>query len=158
MSDHAPSPDGTRAAGTLSIHPENGGCGRAHTAQVDDDMRAYYECDVCAPIAIAKLYGFAANPNGVPLTCDEQGERELAERDGVAMQRVVLRSITDHYMQQMTDTKALKAAAKTPSLAEQLATLTAAQKADLIRELGGAESKAEEPKAEAKTPRARTAR
>jgi hypothetical protein len=81
MSDMAPSPDGRIPAGAVAL-PEGKGCGRQHHAQLDDAGRPYIRCAICAPWLIGHVHGFAASPAGVPLTPDEQGDVEIAKRQG----------------------------------------------------------------------------
>ena len=77
-SDHGPSADGHVAAGAVTV---GNGCGEGHQVQVDDNGRPYIECDICAPILMGSHWGWAATPHGVPLTPDEQADRELSSRD-----------------------------------------------------------------------------
>jgi hypothetical protein len=160
MSDYAPSHDGQVGPGAVSIPAYVGGCGKMHTAQLDDDGHPYIECEQCAPILIGKHASFAGTPGGVPLTPDELGERELAERDAKATERVILRSVTDRLVDQIAaDKQAKKAPA--PSLMEQIGALSVADRAELAKMLSGeAPEGSEEPKAEAKRGpgRPRTAR
>lgn len=126
MSDLAASPDGRLAAGSVSVPTTAGGCGEQHTVTVDDDGRPYVNCDACAPVLISMPgSGWAATPNGVALTPDEMAERELAERDGTAMQRVIMRSVTDQVVGQMMHKNAPAAApVQQLSLIDQLTALS----------------------------------
>jgi hypothetical protein len=141
MNDMAPSPDGVTAAGTVSVPASAGGCGEQHQAFLNEDGRPTVVCDLCAPLLIRLHPSFAGSPNAVALTCDELAERELAERDGVAMQRVMMRSVTDHFVSELTGKAALPAApaATARSLVAQLAALTPAERAEIAKLLAGAE-------------------
>lgn len=125
MSDFAPGPDG--AQGAVKLSPERGGCGQMHLVKVDEDGRPYIECEACGPALIAGHASFAGTPGGVPLTPDELAERELAERDAKATERVILRSVTDHLVDQITAKKQEKA----PTLLEQIAALSPAEKVQM---------------------------
>jgi hypothetical protein len=137
----APSEELNRPAGHVSVPEHAGGCGKQHTVQLDDDGRAYIACDKCAPAIVGSPgLGFAASPGAVRLTPDEIGERELAERDGVAMQRIMTKSLTDHFV-----AEALSRKVKQPSLAEQLAELSPAQRAEIAGLLKGDEKPPAKP-------------
>lgn len=112
-------------AGRVSV---SGGCGVqfGHEIQVSEDGRPYIDCDICAPKLVGSHYGWAASPAAVPLTPDEHAERDLAERDGVAMQRIVLKSVTDSLV---------TAASAQKGLAGQIRSLSAADKAELLAAL-----------------------
>lgn len=145
MSDLAPADDGTREAGTVSIPPTSGGCGNQHAVRVDGDHRPFVDCDLCAPVLIAMPgAGWAATPNGVALTPDEIAERELAERDGTAMQRVMMKSVTDHFIESMHQKAEL---AKTPqaSAADLFKALSPAERAEFAAMLGAAHPTPAEP-------------
>ena len=113
-SDHGPSADGRVAAGAVRVAD---GCGEQHQIQVDDHGRPYMECDVCAPIQMGRHWGWAATPHGVPLTPDEQAERELANRDASKARDDLANAAILEFMRQQ------RAAAVTsePSLADVLA-------------------------------------
>jgi hypothetical protein len=130
MSDHAPSKDGERT-GHLSLSPALGGCGAQHEALVDDRGRVYYECDRCAPAAIAHLYGFAATPHGVPLTPDEIADRELAEREATSNQNTLMRTMTESFVKAIQSGGMLPGAPKPKTLAEQLAELSEEERAQV---------------------------
>jgi hypothetical protein len=158
MSDYAPSADGEVGPGAVSLPADRGGCGKPHLAKLDEDNHPYVECEQCAPVLIGNHASFAGTPGGVPLTPDELGERELAERDAKATERVILRSVTDHLVEEIT---AGKQARKTPTLMEQIGALSAADRAELAKMLSGEVPEGdEEPKAETKRGpgRPRTAR
>jgi hypothetical protein len=160
MSDYAPSHDGQVGPGAVSLPAHAGGCGSLHTAQVDEDGHPYIECEQCAPVFIAKHASFAGTPGGVPLTPDELGERELAERDAKATERVILRSVTERLVDEVAAGKQAKRA-PAPTLMEQIGALSAADRAELAKMLTGEPAEeTEEPKAEAKRGpgRPRTAR
>lgn len=162
MSDYAPSHDGQVGPGAVSLPVHAGGCGKMHTVQVDDDGHPYVECEQCSAVLIGKHAAFAGTPGGVPLTPDELGERELAERDAKATERVILKSVTDHLVGEITAGKQAKKA-PAPTLMEQIGSLSPKERAELAKMLSGqpAEDEAEEePKAEAKRGpgRPRTAR
>ena len=124
MSDLAPSADGEVGAGAVSL---GGGCGSMHPVQVDASGHPYIDCDTCAPRLAGSHYGWSANPAGVPLTPDELAERELAERDGVAMQRIVLKSVTDSLVGQAVAAKQTR-----QSLLEQIKSMSAEDRAGLL--------------------------
>jgi len=134
MSDYAPSHDGQSGPGAVALPVHAGGCGQMHLAQLDEDGHPYIECEQCAPALIGKHAAFAGTPGGVPLTPDELGERELAERDAKATERVILRSVTDHLVDQIT---AGKQAKKAPSLMEQISALSPGERAQLAKVLAG---------------------
>jgi hypothetical protein len=152
MSDYAPSRDGQVGPGSVSLPADRGGCGKQHVAKIDDGNHPYIECEQCGPVLIASHAAFAGTPGGVPLTPDELGERELAERDAKATERVILRSVTDHLVEQITANKQVKAEA--PSLMEQISALSAKDRAQLAKVLAGEplEEPDENPKDEAKGP------
>jgi hypothetical protein len=131
MTDMAPA--GDRAAGTVSLPEHRGGCGRQHTVTLDEDDRPVISCPACAPALIGGHHGWAASPAGVPLTPDEIGEREVAERDGVAMQRIMTKSLTDHWV---SETLARKAAPATA--VELFGHLSKDERAEFARLLAGA--------------------
>jgi hypothetical protein len=133
MTDHGPSADGNVEAGRVSVA---GGCGIpfGHQILLTDQGRPYIDCEFCAPKLVGSHYGWASSPAAVPLTPDEHAERDLAERDGVAMQRIVLKSVTDSLVGQATAQK---------SLVGQIKSLSAADRAELLAVLqGDAEAKA----------------
>jgi hypothetical protein len=132
MTDLGPSQDGKVAAGRVK---PSGGCGVpfGHEIQLTDEGRPYIDCDICAPILVGGHYGWAASPAAVPLTPDELAERELAERDGVAMQRIVLKSVTDSLVSQATASKGLLG---------QIKSLSASDRAELLAVLQGGEDAA----------------
>ena len=125
MSDAGPSQDGKVETGHVSV---SGGCGAVggHAIEVDEDGRPYIDCTICGPKLVGSHYGWAATPAGVPLTPDELSERDLAERDGVAMQRIVLKSVTDSLV---------TAASAQKGLVGQIRSLSAADKAELLAAL-----------------------
>jgi hypothetical protein len=129
MTDHGPSQDGKVDTGHVSVA---GGCGVpfGHPVLLTDDGRPYIECEVCGPVLTGSHYGWAASPAAVPLTPDEIAERDLAERDGVAMQRIVLKSVTDSLVSQATAKKGLLG---------QITALSAADRAELLAALHGDE-------------------
>jgi len=133
MTDLGPSSDGQVDAGTVSVSEANGGCGKQHKAFLNEDGRPCIECAVCAPVLIGGHYGWSATPNGVPLTPDEIAERELAERDGIAMQRVMMKSVTDHFIESMAAKGAAGPALSASTLAAQLAALPAAERAEIAK-------------------------
>jgi hypothetical protein len=139
MSDLGPSADGEVAAGAVSL---GGGCGSVHPVQVDNAGHPYIDCDTCAPRLAGSHYGWAANPAGVPLTPDEQSERELAERDGVAMQRIVLKSVTDSLVGQAVAAKQTRI-----GLLEQLKGMSAEDRSELLGLLQGEPEHAQKPRA-----------
>lgn len=142
MADMAPSPDGERPAGTVRVAEHRGGCGAQHTVMQDEDGHPLISCPACAPALIGGHYGWAASPAGVPLTVDELGERELAERDGIAMQRIMVKSLTDDYMDRMR-VKETKLPAS--ALVTQLAKLSAGERAEIAALLSGKSDDAPEP-------------
>jgi hypothetical protein len=139
MSDMGPSTDGRIDAGTVSLPADRGGCGEQHKVFLNEDNRPAVECTECAPVLVATHPAFAGTPNGVALTCDELADRELAERDGVAMQRVMMARVTDHFVKELTgkvvepETPKLNAS----TLAAQLAAMTPAERAEIAKLLGG---------------------
>lgn len=138
MSDLAPSADGAVEAGAVSVAQHAGGCGQQHKVQVDDQHRAYVACDECAPVLMGMPgAGWAATPNGVALTPDELGERELAERDGVAMQRIWQKSLMEDFLTRQREDKAGRSPGGAPSLVEQLAALSPEDKAAVAQMLAG---------------------
>jgi hypothetical protein len=142
MADMAPSPDGERPPGTVRLPEHRGGCGAQHTVTQDEDGHPLIDCPACAPALIGSHYGWAASPAGVPLTVDELGERELAERDGIAMQRIMVKSLTDDYMDRMR----VKETRLPPStLVSQLAKLSAAERAEIAALLSGKSEDTPEP-------------
>jgi len=157
MSDYAPSDDGERGPGAVALPASAGGCGAMHVAKMDGDGHPYIECEQCGPVLIAGHASFSGTPGGVPLTPDELGERELAERDAKATERVILRSVTDHLVDQIT---AGKQARKAPSLMEQITALSAQERAELAKVLAGEplEEKPEDEPARRGPGRPRTAR
>jgi hypothetical protein len=160
MSDYAPGREEDAKPGAVVVPATAGGCGKMHVAQLDEDGHPYIECEQCAPVLIGKHASFAGTPGGVPLTPDELGERELAERDAKATERVILRSVTDRLVDQIAADKKAKSD-PAPSLMEQIGALSAKDRAELAKMLSGEPSEeAEEPKAEAKRGpgRPRTAR
>jgi hypothetical protein len=145
MSDYAPGREEDAKPGAVSVPAEAGGCGKMHVAQMDDDNHPYIECDRCGPYLIAHHASFSGTPGGVPLTPDELGERELAERDAKATERVILRSVTDRLVDQIALEKQAK---KAPSLMEQIAALSAKDKAELAKMLSGDSGEDEKKPAE----------
>ena len=119
-------------AGHVSVA---GGCGVpfGHEVLITDQGRPYIDCEVCGPKLVGGHYGWAASPAAVPLTPDEVAERDLAERDGVAMQRIVLRSVTDSLVSQAGAQKGLLG---------QIKSLSAADRAELLAVLQGDEEPA----------------
>jgi hypothetical protein len=90
---------------------------------------------------VGSHYGWAASPAAVPLTPDEVAERDLAERDGVAMQRIVLKSVTDSLVSQATAKKGLLG---------QITSLSAADRAELLAALQGDDGPAKPARAAAR--------
>jgi hypothetical protein len=149
MSDYAPGLDG--AQGAVKLPSDRGGCGQMHLVQVDGEGRPYVECEQCGPALIAGHASFAGTPGGVPLTPDELGERELAERDAKATERVILRSVTDHLVGEITAKKE-----KPPTLLEQIAALSSAEKVQLSELLASDTAGAVADNRETKEPAKRT--
>jgi hypothetical protein len=89
MTDMAP----TETVGPGAVSPIPGGCGKSHTAELDDQGRPYIECDQCAPILIGSHYGFAATPAGVPLTPDERAEVEISQRQGQVSYNLAMKAL-----------------------------------------------------------------
>jgi hypothetical protein len=134
MNDLAPSDDGQVDAGAVSV---GGGCGNVHPVKLGTDGGPYIDCGTCAPMLVGGHYGWAATPAGVPLSPDELSERELAERDGVAMQRIVLKSVTDSLVAEANAKKGKL------GLLDQLKSMSADDRAELLAVIQG-ESKHEE--------------
>lgn len=113
-------------AGHVSVA---GGCGIpfGHEVLTTDQGRPYIDCEVCSPKLVGSHYGWAASPAAVPLTPDEVAERDLAERDGVAMQRIVLRSVTDSLVTQAGAQKGLLGQIKSLSPADRTELLAVLQ-------------------------------
>jgi hypothetical protein len=111
-SDHGPSADGHVAAGAVSVA---GGCGVCHPIQVSDEGRPYIECDICAPIQMGRHWGWAATPHGVPLTPDEQADRELSNRDANKARDDLANAAILEFMRQQ---RAVAAAPAAPTLAD----------------------------------------
>jgi hypothetical protein len=158
MTDMAPSPDGHVAAGTVSVPVGAGGCGRQHTAQLDENHRPFIACDQCVPVLVGGPHpAWASTPNGVPLTPDEIAERELAERDGTAMQRVMMKSVTDHFIESMAAKGAAAATKPAATAAELFRALSPAERAEFAAMLTTATGDGEAPavKAPVKAPAAK---
>lgn len=92
-SDHGPSADGTVDAGTVSVAPNKGGCGRQHKIRLSEDNRPMIDCPQCGPALTGGHWGWANSPAGVPLTPDEQGEVEIAEREGQVAMRLAFKGM-----------------------------------------------------------------
>jgi hypothetical protein len=92
-SDHGPSGDGTVAAGTVSVAPNKGGCGQQHKIRLNADSRPMIDCPQCGPALTGGHWGWANSPAGVPLTPDEQGEVEIAEREGQVAMRLAFKGM-----------------------------------------------------------------
>ena len=156
MSDMAPSADGRTPAGVVSVAPDRGGCGRQHTAEVDDDGHVLIRCDTCAPWLIGNVHGFAATPAGVPLTPDEMGEVEISKRQGEVSYHLAMKAMGETMGQiiQSTTGKSLGHApapeVSASSLKAQLAAMSPEDRAELL----GALAPAAEPEPEKKTPAA----
>jgi hypothetical protein len=146
MRDHAPKPDGS-GGGTISISRTHGGCGESHHVQLDDRGHAYYACDQCAPVAIGTMYGYTAHPGGVPLTPDELADREVAERDAKAAQSVILQAMTDSFIRNLATGQAVIPGPAQKSLAEQVGSMSAAEKAELAALLAGDDAPAKATRA-----------
>jgi len=157
MADHKPSPDGAVGPGAVSVPRHKGGCGQCHQVAVNDEDRVYIDCDQCARALVAGHYGWSATPHGVPLTPDQMAQRELASRDAEDHQNAILRAMTDAFVSQMADFKAMQAsAAKQPqSLQEQLAALSPKERAALFSSFAPAQAL---PAAEPEVPKTTTAR
>jgi hypothetical protein len=138
MSDMAPSDDGRLPAGVVSV-PEPNGCGRQHRAQVDDNGHPYIKCAVCAPWLTGHAHGFATTPAGVPLTPDEMGEVEISKRQGEMSYHAAMRAMGETMGQLIQSnnrpTGDPAAAPPQPSLMEQLAALSAGDRAQLAKML-----------------------
>jgi hypothetical protein len=134
MSDLGPSGDGRVKAGTISVPVSRGGCGEQHTAFVNEDGRVCIKCPSCAPVMVGSHHGWAATPAGVPLTPDEQGEVQVAEREGQVAMRMAMKAMGDTVGRMVQgDGKAAKAepVLNASTLAAQLATMTAAERAEI---------------------------
>jgi hypothetical protein len=135
MSDLAPTTDGRTGAGVISLSADRGGCGHEHTVDTDDAGHPYITCPVCAPALISGVYGWANTPAGVPITPDEQSEVEVAEREGQQMQRVAMRTMGQHLADMVKSQH--QPAERPPSLLEQLAALSPAERTELAAALTG---------------------
>jgi hypothetical protein len=133
MTDTGPSDDGTVAAGSVSLPEHKGGCGKSHRVFLNEDGRPCIQCAACAPALIGGHYGWAASPAGVPLTPDEQGEVQIAEREGQVAMRMAMKAMGDTVgrmvqgQQQQQEAPVLSASA----LAAQLAALSPAERAEI---------------------------
>ena len=90
---------------------------------------------------VGSTYGWAADPAGVPLTPDEIRAQELAKRDAEAAQSVLMSSMTNAFVQAIQGGNFLlpQAATPAPTLKEQLAALSAEERAELLADLAPAE-------------------
>lgn len=136
MSDLAPGEN--TGAGTVSVPEDKGGCGHEHHIKVNDDQRPYIDCPVCAAYLPGHVYGWSNTPNGVPLTPDEQGEVEISKRDGETSYRLAMKAMGDAVGQIVQGGRSANQPAAAPSLAEQLAALSPAEKAQIAEMLAPA--------------------
>ena len=143
--------------GAVCVPQHRGGCGVPHEATKLPNGRWVIECDLCAPALIGKTYGFSSDAAGVPLSCDELRENDLAERDGKAAQSTVMAAMTEAFVsaiQQggMSFPGGQPGPAPVPqqkSLLEQLADMSPEERAQLGALLG-APAVVEAPKAPVK--------
>lgn len=147
MTDLGPSHDGAVDAGTIAIPADRGGCGKQHSAALDDDRRPFVACDLCAPVMISQMYGWSATPSGVPLTPDELGEAELSKREGETSYRLAMKAMGDAVGEIVQGTRPV---VKQPSLIEQIKALSAEERAGLASlfaadQKAGAEERAPAP-------------
>ncbi len=153
MADHAPSLDGRVAAAHVRLPAHRGGCGQEHEVQSDDRGHAFIDCDQCGPALVGGHYGWAATPGGVPLTPDEIGERDLAKRDAEAGQNSMMRAMTDSFVRAVQGGgftfPGTTAPAPQRSLVEQIAEMSAADKAALAAMLAPATGGDTTPSADA---------
>jgi hypothetical protein len=105
-SDHGPSPDGMVAAGTVSVAVNKGGCGQQHRILLNEDNRPHIECVLCAPALVSGHWGWSSSPAGVPLTPDEQGEVEIAEREGQVAMRLAFKGMGESVSRMIRSTGA----------------------------------------------------
>jgi hypothetical protein len=118
----------------VRLPEELGGCGDFHAGAPDDDGFSRIECDRCAPALIARHYGFAAKPEGVPATPDER-----AYREHMATQAAAANADMDVAMRR----DFIRGRAEAPSLTEQIRAMSATERAALRNMLGGDEPPAE---------------
>lgn len=121
-------------AGTVSVPAGKGGCGSEHHIKVNDENRPYLDCPACSTYMVGNHYGWANTPHGVPLTPDEQGEVEITKRDGETSYRLAMKAMGDAVGQIVQGTRGTPLTAATPappSLMEQLAAMTPADRAAL---------------------------
>lgn len=72
---------------SITIHPENGGCGEEHKAGLLESGEVFrINCPQCEPVILRMRTGWAATPEGVALTPDEIGEAERAETNAKRQQ------------------------------------------------------------------------
>jgi hypothetical protein len=144
MADHGPSADGRVAAGHIRLPTDRGGCGNEHEIETSDRGYAFIDCPRCAPALVGSHYGWAATPGGVPLTPDELGDRELAERDAKSSQNTLLRAMTDSFVKAVQTGPGFQfpsedsPAGKAPSLLDQIKAMSAEEKAALASVLAPA--------------------
>jgi hypothetical protein len=130
MSDMAPSDDGKIKAGTVKVPEDRGGCGKSHTVELDEKDRPRIVCEACAPILVGGHFGWSASPSGVPLTPDEQGEVEIAEREGQVAMRMAMKAMGAAVASQVQGTSdAPKLSAST--LVAQLSSMSTAERAEI---------------------------
>lgn len=135
MSDLAPGE--LIGAGTVSVPADKGGCGREHHVKTNPERRPYIDCEACGAYLVGHHVGWANTPHGVPLTPDELGEVEVSKRDGETSYRLAMKAMGDAVGQIVQGNKqGIQTRATAPSLAEQLAALSPAEKAELRAILG----------------------
>jgi hypothetical protein len=155
MSDLAPSDDNP-AGGHVRVSVDRGGCGQAHHVSLDGNGRPVITCPQCAPALIAGHYGWANNPSGVPMTPDEKGEVEIAEREGQVAMRMAMKAMGSAVAQQVQGILPAaqpQSALTASALVAQLAAMPAAERAQIAALLQGDAP----PAVEAAKPAAKTA-
>lgn len=134
MTVHAPT-----GHGSVTIPVSKGGCGEPH-AKADDEPRLSVDCPLCEP-AIMKMagHGWAYTPEGVHLNPDERREVEQQEN---AARRAQARTLGDPvalskvFAESMRDALGTGQGAPAPTLLEQIAALSAEDRAALKAMLG----------------------
>lgn len=141
MNDLLPTPDNP-AGGQVRVSADRGGCGESHQVSVDGQGRPCITCPACAPVLVETHYGWANTPSGVPLTPDERGEVEIAEREGQIAMRMAMKAMGSAVAQQVQGV--LPAAPPQPALTASalvahLTAMPAEERAEIAKLLRGSD-------------------
>lgn len=140
MRDMYPAADGRTPAGAVCVPTHRGGCGTPHEVFLTDDKRGVIECDRCAPVLVGGTYGWSSDAAGVPQTPDELRANDLAARDAKTNEATVMSAMTQAFVEAIKNggfgAVGAPEPVKQPSLVEQIASMSAEDRAQLAGLLG----------------------